>query len=63
MHLDNTIKHTILTILQRNTLRINLDKKQKKIAIKKANQLKIIKKTQKLLKNINIAIKLFFKKI
>ncbi len=30
MHLDNTIKHTILTILQRNTLRINLDKKQKK---------------------------------
>ncbi len=34
-----------------------------KFAIKKTNQLKIIKKIQKLLKNTNIIISLFFKKI
>ncbi len=63
IYLDNTIKYIILTILQQNVLRISLDKKQKKIAIKKTNRLKIIKKVQKLLKNTNIAIELFSKKI
>jgi len=30
MYLDNTIKHTILITLQHNTLKINLNKKQRK---------------------------------
>ncbi len=51
IHLDNTIKYIILTILQQNTLKINLNKKQKKnLQLKKQIDLKLLKRHKNYLK-------------
>ena len=45
MHLDNTIKHTILIALQHNALRISLNKKRRKdLLLRKQIDLRLSKR-------------------
>jgi len=45
MYLNNIIEHIMLTILQQNTLKINLNKKRKKkMRLKKQINLRLLKR-------------------